>query len=132
MAELIINGNYHLQPDIQLSEVVNVSNVSQSVTQTMGGVVRQNRRKNTGQVYVLSADSRGNGLYGWFTRENAAYLAGLRDNGTVFSVSHPSRILVAVFIPANGISLEVVQENETVEQEAAEKMYGKITIIKVG
>jgi hypothetical protein len=132
MSELIINGSYYLSPDIQLSEVVNVPNISQSITQTMGGVIAQSRDKNAGQVYELSADSRSNGLYGYFTRADAAYLAGLRDNRTVFSVAHPSRTLDAVFIPADGIKLQIVHGNETVEQEDAEKMFGTITIIKVG
>ena len=131
MAELIINGNYHLSPDIQLSEVNNVAGISQSITQTMGGVVEQGRGKATGQRYQLSADSRSQGLYGHFTRSDHAYLAALRDNRAVFTVEHPSRVLTAEMIPADGIALEVVQGNETVEQEAGEKMFGTITIIKV-
>ena len=131
MAELIINGTYHLSPDIQLSEVNNVPGISQSIIQTMGGVVEQGRNKATGQRYQLSADSRSQGLYGYFTRADHAYLAALRDNRTVFMVQHPSRVLTSVIIPADGIALEVVQGNETVEQEDTEKMFGTITIIKV-
>jgi len=132
MAELIINGNYYLSPDIQLSEVNNVPGISQSLTQTIGGIVEQGRAKATGQMYQLSADSRSQGLYGYFTRADHAYLSALRDNRTVFPVAHPSRTLPAVLIPADGISLEIVQGNETVEQEDDEKMFGTITIIKVG
>lgn len=132
MAELIINGNYHLSPDIQLSEVNNVAGISQSITQTMGGVVEQGRAKATGQMYQLSADSRSDGLYGYFTRSDHAYLSALRDNRIVFSVAHPSGTLTAVLIPSDGIALEIVQGNETVEQEAYEKMFGTITIIKMG
>jgi uncharacterized protein YfaQ (DUF2300 family) len=132
MSELIINGNYHLSPDIQLSEVNNVPGVSQSITQTMGGVVEQGRAKAVGQRYQLSADSRSQGLYGFFTRTDHAYLAELRDSRAVFSVAHPSRTLAAVLIPADGIALEVVQGDETVEQEDGEKMFGTITLIKVG
>ena len=132
MAELIINGNYHLSPDIQLSEVNNVPGISQSIIQTMGGVIEQARSRATGQRYQLSADSRSQGLYGYFTRADHAYLAALRDSRTVFTVAHPSRVLPGVIIPADGIALEVVQGNETVEQEAEEKMFGTITIIKVG
>ena len=131
MSELIINGNYHLSPDIQLSEVNNSPNISQSITQTLGGVVEQGRAKAVGQRYQLSADSRSQGLYGFFTRADHAYLAALRDSRTVFRVEHPSRVLPGVIIPADGIALEVVQGNETVEQEDTEKMFGIVNIIKV-
>ena len=131
MAELIINGNYHLSPDIQLSEVNNVPGISQSITQTLGGVVEQGRAKAVGQMYQLSADSRSQGLYGFFTRADHAYLAALRDSRTVFPVAHPSRVLPGVIIPADGIALEVVQGNETVEQEDTEKMFGTVKILKV-
>ncbi len=132
MSELIINGTYNLSPDIQLSEVVNQSNILQSSTQTMGGLVVQSLAKPTGQAYELTADMKNSGLYGWFTRADAAYFALLRDSITVFSVVHPAQTLAAVYIPADGISLQIVPANETVEQEAEEKMYGSIKIIKVG
>jgi hypothetical protein len=127
-----INNERDMHPDIQLSEVVNQPNILQSRTQTLGGMVTQSGQKTAGQIYELRADLRGNGLYGYFTRADAAYFAALRDNITVFQVVHPSRTLAAVMVPADGINLQVVDGDETVEQEDTERMYGSIQIIKVG
>lgn len=131
MSQLIINSTYSLSPDIQLSEVVNAPNILQSVTQTFGGVVIQSRVKAAGQVYELTADLRSGRLYGYFTRQDAAYLAALRDNRTVFPVAHPSRTLAGVIIPADGINLSVWEMDETVEQDSTELMHGSIKLIKV-
>lgn len=131
MSQLVINSTYSLSPDIQLSEIVNVPNILQSVTQTFGGVVIQSRVKAAGQIYELTADLRSGRLYGYFTRADAAYLAGLRDNRTVFPVAHPSRTLSGVIIPADGINLSVWEMDETVEQESADLMHGSIKLIKV-
>lgn len=127
-----INNERDIHPDIQLSEVVNQPNILQSRTQTIGGMVTQSLQKSAGQVYELRADLRSNGLYGYFTRADAAYFAVLRDSGTVFQVEHPSRTLGAVMVPADGIGLQVVDGDETVEQEHTERMHGSIQIIKVG